>query len=380
MTSLDVQLLGPVTTKLDGQPIDIGGAKPRSVLAVLALSHGAVVSASALVSYLWDEPIPDRAEHTLQQHISALRKALVAPGEPSRGGSPLVTRPPGYLLELTALDVDELDRHERLAREQLSQRDVQHGLESIEAALALVRGPALANVRGTARIEATALRLDERILTLGEDRAETLLALGRHREVAVEIEVLVEQEPFRERLRFLQMLALYRSGRQTDALAAFRSTRTALIEELGVEPGPELRELEQRILEQDPALDLAPAAVPRTVHSTIRAEQQVAFGWIELPDGQAIALQASTRIGRAEDAQVHLVDSRVSREHALIERNGDDMVLTDLGSTNGTAVNGRRVSKWSLEDGDVVSVGGTQLVYRDVSAEAVPGSSVESPN
>lgn len=367
MARLDVQLLGPVTSTVDGQPIEIGGAKPRSVLAVLALSHGAVVSASTLVSYLWDEPIPDRAEHTLQQHVSALRKTLVAPDESSRGASPLVTHPPGYLLELTALDVDELDRHERNARELLSQGDARSGLEHLEAALALARGPALDNVRGTARIDATALRLDERVLTLGEDRAETLLVLGRHREVASEIEVLVEQQPFRERLRFLQMLALYRSGRQTDALAAFRSTRTALIEELGVEPGPELRDLEQRILDQDPTLDVAPVAVPRTVHSTIRAEQQVPFGWIELPDGQAIALQTSTSIGRAEDADVHVVDSRVSREHAQIERRGNDMLLTDLASTNGTAVNGRRVDEWTLHDGDVVSIGGTQLVYRDAS-------------
>ncbi len=183
--------------------------------------------------------------------------------------------------------------------------------------------------------------------------------------MAVEIEVLVEYQPFRERLRYLQMLALYRSGRQTDALAAFRATRTALIEELGVEPGAELRDLEQRILDQDPTLDGAPVAIARSVHSTFRTEQPVPFGWIELPDGQAIALQALTSIGRADDADLRLVDSRVSREHAQIERAGDDMVLSDLGSTNGTAVNGVRIDTCILNPGDVVSVGGLQFVYRD---------------
>ena len=184
--------------------------------------------------------------------------------------------------------------------------------------------------------------------------------------MAIEIEVLVERQPFRERLRYLQMLALVsiRTPEPTRS-AAFRATRTALIEELGVEPGAELRDLEQRILDQDPTLDGAPVAIARSVHSTFRTEQPVPFGWIELPDGQAIALQALTSIGRADDADIRLVDSRVSREHVQIERTGDDMVLSDLGSTNGTAVNGLRIDTYILNPGDVVSIGGLQFVYRD---------------
>ena len=180
----------------------------------------------------------------------------------------------------------------------------------------MVRGAALADVRQTMRLDGTARRIDEQVLAANDARLDLLLDLGRHAEVLAAVEALVEREPYRERFRAQQMLALYRAHRQTDALAVFRATRELLVEQLGVEPGRALRELEDAILRQDPALDATPATGRARLTSTVRAGAPSERGWIELPDGQAIAVVDTMVIGRSPDAAIRLVDSRVSREHA----------------------------------------------------------------
>ena len=165
------------------------------------------------------------------------------------------------------------------------------------------------------------------------------------------------------------MLALYRSGRQADALAAYQAARAVLIDELGIEPGAELRELEQAILQQSPTLDLAaqpPAAPVVDVGATFRHDPSITLDHIELPDGQLVLLVGDTAlIGRDPSALVRLVDNRVSRRHAEIHTAAGRAELRDLGSTNGTLVNGEAVEgQRVLGDGDVISVGGFELRFR----------------
>ena len=366
MMRLEIGVLGPLTVGSDSVSVDARGTKQRALLATLALHHDRVVAVDTIIAFLWDEPPPDRADHALQQHVSALRKAL----RPDRGQeSPLVTREPGYELRVATLDLDRFT--ECAARSGAQQRDgdLRGALETLDDAVGVVRGPTLEDVRHTMRLDRTARRIDEQVLDTVEARLDLLLALGRHAEVLNEVEDLVDREPYRERLRAQQMLALYRAHRQSDALAVFRATRALLVEELGVEPGRALRDLEQAILSQDPALDAPWASSPLT--RTIRAGARSERGWIELPDGQAIAVVDTMVIGRSPDAAIRLVDSRVSREHARIDADGDGgaVRIVDLGSTNGITVNGARVETAPLDDGDQVGLGGVVVRYRT----ATPG-------
>jgi DNA-binding SARP family transcriptional activator len=360
VADLEVAALGPVTARVDGRAVVPRGAKQRALLATLALHHDSVVGVDTIVAHLWDEPVPDRAEHTLQQHVSSLRKAL----EPPDAAAPvlLVTREPGYLLHVARLDVDDFRTGVDHARQLAAQSAVEPALDALDRAFALRRGPSLADVRTSMRLDAAAARVDDACDDAAELRVELQLRLGRHREAIPDIDALVDRRPYREGLRAQLMLALYRSGRQSDALAAYRATRTLLVEELGVEPGRPLRDLEQAILRQDPALD-RPDTAAADVGRTFRAGDEP-YGWIELPDGQAIALTDGVVIGRAPDAAIRLVDSRVSREHARLELDAIGARVVDLDSTNGTTVNEVRVQDHPLRDGDAIGLGGFVVRFR----------------
>jgi DNA-binding SARP family transcriptional activator len=359
MASLDVRVLGPMALVVDGTELDVRGAKQRALLATLALHHDHVVSVGALVTHLWDEPLPERADHTLQQHVSSLRKTLQVRGAESR----LTTREPGYALGVDRLDVDDFDAACARATALVAVGDLVTGLGELDAAAAVLRGDPLADVRLSQRLDAAATRIEERVHAATEARIDVLLALGRHRDAIVVAEQAIEEQPYRERFRAQMMLALYRDHRQKDALAVYRVTRQLMIEELGVEPGRALRELEDAILRQDPGLDDG-AADAAAIRRTFRAGEVSDRGWVELPDGQAIALVHSLLIGRSPEAGIRLVDSRVSREHARVELRSGYPHLVDLGSTNGSSVNGRPVTDSRLVDGDEIGIGGVVLRYR----------------
>ena len=210
------------------------------------------------------------------------------------------------------------------------------------------------------------MRLDEQRLTALEALFDARLESGQAGEVVAEIEQTVSEHPFRERLRGQLMLALYRCGRQADALAAYRAARDVLVAELGLEPGVALRDLEQAILRQSPELDTGVPSLIGDLHATFRrANARPNSGRVELPDGQAVLLaEGTTLIGRDPAAPVRLVDNRVSRHHAQIETIAGSCILRDAGSTNGTRVNGTPVSEHELRDGDVISIGGVELKFR----------------
>ncbi len=268
---IEFRLLGPLEVWRGGQQLPVGGAKPRAVLAILLLHAGRVVSTDELIDALWGERPPASAANALQAHVSALRRTL----EPHRGTSGadrlLITRAPGYLLRLDGHDLDLL-QFERLvggARAAMA-GDPRIAANRFRHALGLWRGPALADFVYERFASAEAARLEEMRLGAREDCLDCELASGNHGEVVAELEGLVAEHPLRERLAGQLMLALYRCGRQGEASRVFQSTRSALVEELGMEPGPALRQLLHRILEQDPKLELtegkmaAPAATAVT--------------------------------------------------------------------------------------------------------------------
>jgi DNA-binding SARP family transcriptional activator len=248
---VEFRILGPLEVLGDdGRPVALPPAKPRALLVLLLLNRNRTVRTDMLVDQLWDERPPATATKTVQVYVSQLRKGL---------GDRLQTRPGGYELRVGDGELDA-DRFERLA-----------GEGEYRDALELWRGPALDDVRGEAFARSAAERLEEARLAALEDRIDADLDAGRHAVLVGELEQLVEEHPLRERLRGQLMLALYRSGRQAEALDVYRRTRTLLADELGLEPSPELRELEQAILRQDQALRRErPAATAAAPTSPIR--------------------------------------------------------------------------------------------------------------
>ena len=240
---MDLRLLGPLEARLEDGPIDLGPRKQRAVLAMLTLEVGHTVSADRLVEGLWGESAPASAPKMVQLYVSRLRRVL------DGNGARIVTRGRGYELQLPEEAVDAV-RFERLVDTQPRE------------AIALWRGEPLADLADEPFAAAEIRRLEELRLRATELAIDADLAAGRHAEVIGELDALVAKEPLRERLHGQRMLALYRSGRQADALEAFRDARAALVEQIGVEPGAELRRLHEAILAQDPALD-APAAAER---------------------------------------------------------------------------------------------------------------------
>ena len=267
---MEFRVLGPLEVTADGQSLRLAGVRTRAVFAMLLMQANQVVSSDRLLEELWPGQPTDKATDSLQVRLSELRRALRLAGEADR----LVTRPPGYLLRVAPGELDAL-RFEQLAAEgdaALAAGDAATAAVRLDEALALWRGPAMAGFDTVPSARAEAGRLEEQRLAALESRAEALLACGRHRDLIAELETLTMAQPLRERFWYQRMLALYRAGRQADALRTYRELRGILVAELAIEPGPELRELHGRILRQDPALDgpapdragAGPDAVPRT--------------------------------------------------------------------------------------------------------------------
>jgi class 3 adenylate cyclase len=297
-----------------GQPVPLGGTRQRTVLGSLLLRAGETVSLERLVDELWEKP-PETAAKTVQVYVSRLRR-LLAPGA-------IESRSGGYALRL---DGDRLDltQFERLAdegRSALGAAEWERAASLLGEALALWRGPALGGLSAE-RIRREADRLEEARLQALEDRIEADLGRGREREVVPELRALVAEHPFRERLRAQLMRALYAAGRQTEALEVYRETRTLLDEELGLEPGAELRDLERRMLSHDPKLEHAaettqPVAPPRLeAAEPIRARRPATVVFADVVD--------STAIGEQLDPEsVHRILERYSETATtILERHG----------------------------------------------------------
>lgn len=244
---MDFRILGPLEVQDGTELLSLGGAKQRALLAILLLHANEVVSAERLLEDLWGERQPASGAKALHVYISQLRKLI--------GEDRVLTRAPGYALRL---DPDELDMTRFLSlRERAETAEPDEARAVLREALSLWRGAPLADVAYETFAQSEIARLEEMRTAAVEQRIDLDLALGRHAEVVGELESLVRENPLRERLRAQLLLALYRSGRQAEALTAYQEARRTLVDELGIDPGKSLRELQQAILRQDPSLELA---------------------------------------------------------------------------------------------------------------------------
>jgi YVTN family beta-propeller protein len=253
---MDVRLLGTIEVWVDGVRLPLGGPRQRAVLADLAMHVARPVATAQLIDDLWGDRPPASAKPTLESYVSRLRRVLDAAGPTA---APLVTRPAGYMLDAAPECVDVWQFRDLAARGSgaLARGDAAAAVTLTAAALALWRGPALADVRDAPFAVLAAQRLDDERLTAAERVVQARLQLGQHRELVPELEALIAESPYRECFHAQLMLALYRSGRQTEALAAFARARELLTSELGIEPGRELRELQRAVLLQAPGLEPA---------------------------------------------------------------------------------------------------------------------------
>jgi DNA-binding SARP family transcriptional activator len=268
-TGIDFRILGPLEVLDEDRPVALGGSKQRALLALLLLHANETLSTDRLIDELWAERPPAAAAKTVQMQISRLRKALAGEAGSCSAGE-VVTRERGYEL---VLDPERLDSHrfERLVaegRSELAGGHPERAVAALEGALSLWRGVPLAELAAEPFAQREIARLDDLRAAALEQLIEAKLALGGHAEVVGQLEAMIGEHPYRERLRAQLMLALYRSDRQADALQAYQDARRTLVEELGIEPGERLRELERAILAQDPGLRLAaeePAAAEPAV-------------------------------------------------------------------------------------------------------------------
>ena len=328
-----VSVLGAAEARIAGAPVDLGTRKQRALLAALALHRGRPVSPDTLVSLLWADSPPAGVTGTLQGYVAGLRRAL-EPDRPARAPSTvLVTEGAGYALHLPAehLDAACFDRvvgstHQRLSAlapapalvpaggaPAPAPADLELIVADLDSALALWRGTPYSELEDAPAASAERFRLEELRLVALEDRAVAGLALGQHATVTAELEALTTSHPFRERLWALRAVALTRSGRQAEALDVLRQVRTLLADELGLEPGAELRDLQAAVLRQDPALDWVPAprTAPRTVPPrTVPTPADRPGAGPTTPPGPSTGAAAWPLVGRADElaALVGLLD------------------------------------------------------------------------
>jgi DNA-binding SARP family transcriptional activator/class 3 adenylate cyclase len=267
---VEFRILGPLEVLDDDGPVALPGGRGRALLALLILHAGEVVSADRLIDELWGESPPPTATTALQGLVSTLRKRLEPARVGGEAGAVLRTVPPGYVLATDPTRVDA-NLFRRLLEEASGAAAAERSAR-LRQALSLWRGSALAEFTYQPFAQREITALEELRLVAIEERVEADLALGRHGQLVAELEALVAEHPFRERLRGQLMVALYRAGRQAEALAVYRDARQALAEELGIEPGPGLRQLEGAIFRQDRALDLEPShgtalAAGKPIHS-----------------------------------------------------------------------------------------------------------------
>jgi DNA-binding SARP family transcriptional activator len=317
---MDYRILGPLEAFDGERPLSLGGARQRAVLALLLLRRNEAVTRDVIVDALWGESPPATAAKVLQNCISALRKEL--PG----GGEALRTVGAAYALEVgpDELDRDRFEQALAKGRAALAAGENEQAAEQLRGALALWRGGPLCDFAYERFAQEEIVRLEELHVEAVEDRVEADLACGRAEELVAELEALVSRNPVRERLRRQLMLALYRSGRQAEALAAYRDARQTLLGELGIEPTRALQELEKAILAQDPALEgttrqRAPSSVPPGRHAAtplVGREAELALFDAALDDALAGRGRLFLVVGPPSAGKTHLADEVASRAKA----------------------------------------------------------------
>jgi len=302
---MDFCILGPLEVSANGERLELGGPKQRALLAMLLLHVDEVVSSDRLVEALWADKPPGAARHALEVNVSRLRKTL---GANSAGGSALVTRAPGYVLHVEPGELD-VQRFERLladGRRARAEGDAELASSAFHQADGLWRGRPLADLEFEPFARGEVERLEELQLVGIEERIEADMARGRDGELVGELRRLTGEHPWRERLYAQLMLALYRSGRQADALETFTRAREVLVEQLGIEPGAELADLHQAMLVHDRALDgpsVSPgrrSTLPAPANRTIGRDRELAAlgEWLRASSVRLLTLTGPGGVGK----------------------------------------------------------------------------------
>jgi class 3 adenylate cyclase/tetratricopeptide (TPR) repeat protein len=352
MANVEIRLLGPLEVDVDGRILDVRRQKQRALLALLALRAGEVVPTDRLVDELWGDEPPKAAVGSLQNFVSELRKLL--------GADVLVTRSPGYLLDIPR-DAVDVHRFERSVREAGSAAPEQRAA-GLREALGLWRGPALADVQFEDAMVAEAARLEEARLAAWEDRLEAELELGRQSQVIGELESLVAKHRLRERPVGLLMLALYRGGRQADALDAYRRARETLVDELGIDPSPELQRLEQAILRQDSDLDLQAPPPKRAALPEPERRKMVTILFADLVDSTELGAQLDPEVLRSVLTRYfELVRAIVERHGGVVEKFIGDAAMAAFGIPTSHEDDALRAVRASTELRDSVGELNAQL-------------------
>jgi DNA-binding SARP family transcriptional activator len=349
-------VLGPLEVREGDRVVRLAGAKQGALLAILLLNANRVVSSDQLLDELWGDEPPESGATALQVRVSQLRKAL------GDGGARLRTQAPGYLIEVGPTELD-LFRFERLVQD-ADGADPPLAAASLRNALAIWRGPALVDFAYEPFAQLAIGRLEElRVLAL-ERRVASDLELGRHAELVGELETLVSEHPLRELLHWQLMLALYRSGRQAEALGVFQETRRVLVEELGIEPGPALQDLERSILRQDRALDV-PGAPPSRRSILVAPWRDDALGSL-LAVAASLATRPSrelilARVAETADGLAEAASSLAAPRESLLADGVVARVAAFVSRSPGADV--ARIA--AEQDVDLVLVGGAPALLDD---------------
>ncbi|MGO9156628.1 BTAD domain-containing putative transcriptional regulator [Mycobacterium sp.] len=363
-------VLGPLQMSANDTDLPLGAAKQRAVLATLLINRNRTVPIDSLIDAAWQQRPPPEARGSLHAHISRLRGLVSSAGvDPA---AVLVSAQPGYRLNVPdeACDLGRFAIEQRAGIEAAAAGRFEQASGHLSAALAEWRGPVLEDLRDFPFVDAFAAALAEDKLVAITVRAEAEIACGRTHSIIGELEALVAEHPYREPLWAQLITAYYLAERQYDALDTYGRLKTLLADGLGIDPGPTLRGLHQRILRQEP-LDVKNAAratakrAAATLRRHTKVAQESAVAQLRDAAGSRYPLRgAATRIGRLSDNDIVLDDDTVSRYHAVIVNTGNSFVITDLQSANGVDVADQRIrTSATLADGDRIRICGHEFTF-----------------
>jgi DNA-binding SARP family transcriptional activator len=371
MVKIGFGVLGPLEMTADDVALPLGTPKQRAVLAMLVMNRNRSVSADSLTLAAWEQHPPAEARASLHAYISNLRKLISRAGLDPK--AVLVNAPPGYRLNVadTDCDIGRFVAAKAAGVHAAAAGRFAEASRHLSAALAEWRGPVLDDLRDFEFVDAFATALTEDMVTAQTARAEAEIACGRSAGVVGELERLTTEHPYREPLWAQLITAYYVSERQSEALDAYQRLKSTLADDLGIDPGPTLRALHERILRQEP-LDVKRAARTTAVHTVHDVDLRTSVGAASTI-GRLVAatgevhplLATATRIGRLSDNDIVLDDVKVSRHHAVLIDTGTSFVITDLRSANGVEVCGERIrGTATLSDGDPIRICDHHFTFR----------------
>jgi SARP family transcriptional regulator, regulator of embCAB operon len=363
-------VLGPLQMSIGGALVPLGTPKQRAVLAVLIVNANRPVDIDTLIGAAWNQRPPTGARATLHAYISNLRRLMSSAGVDR---TLLASAPPGYRLTIgqNQYDLGRFRAGKDAGLHAAAAAQFEQASRQMAEALAQWRGRFLEDLRDFQFVQTLATAFDEEKVVAHTAHVEAQIACGRPDAVILELETLIAEHAYREPLWAQLITAYYLAGRQSDALDAYLRLKTRLAEDLGIDPGPKLRELYEQVLRQEP-VDVRTAAQAHaedTIVSSVAVEgdkttsRRPVAAALRGADGQQYALAGpATRIGRSSDNDIVLSDVKVSRHHAVITDNATAFVITDLGSVNGVRVRGQRIDPSAeLFEGDRIRIGGQEF-------------------